>query len=202
MDRVKPATLVDVRNYFADELKVVMEKHRLSALETSTLYLASLLSRHIESHNFFAVGPNGKLADNFLTDLYIQYLQAKPEEQKLVLQRLGDVCLLVSGYFSDSLRRKVVDLSFYFGMGGSAYYNLSVMSDKTETKETFGELANKFQSFSNVLGEMSERSGLQSNKDVLRLYERWIVTGSERIRSVLNEKGITTAHKSNLKFKQ
>ena len=49
---------------------------------------------------------------------------------------------------------------------------------------------------------MSERSGLQSNKDVLRLYERWIVTGSERIRSVLNEKGITTAHKSNLKFKQ
>ena len=87
-------------------------------------------------------------------------------------------------------------------MGGSAYYNLSVMSDKTETKETFGELANKFQSFSNVLGEMSERSGLQSNKDVLRLYERWIVTGSERIRSVLNEKGITTAHKSNLKFKQ
>ncbi len=202
MDRVKPATYSDLRDYFTLELKAVMEKHRLSARDTSILYLASLLSRHIESERFFCWGANGKPEDTLLTDLYIQYLQAKTEEKKVILQRLGDICLMISGYFAESIRRKVVDLGFYFGMGGIAYYNLSTMVQESEPKGTFDELSTKFESFSNVLGEMSERSGLQSNKDVLRLYERWITTGSDRLRDLLNDKGIPVPIKVNIKSSQ
>jgi hypothetical protein len=202
MDRVKPATVSDVRDYFALELKTVMEKHKLSARDTSILYLASLLSRHIESDRFFCMGPDGKLADTLLSDLYIQYLQAKTEEKKIILQRLGDICLMISGYFAESIQRKVVDLGFYFGMGGLAYRSLSTLVEENEPKETFDELSIKFESFSNVLGEMSERSGIQSNKDVLRLYERWITTGSDRLKNILSEKGIATPFKTNLKVSQ
>jgi hypothetical protein len=202
MERVKPATFSDLRDYFALELKSVIEKHKLNASESAVLYLASLLSRHIESERFFCVGPDGKLADTLLTDLYVQYIQAGNEERKIILQRLGDICLMISGYFAESIRRKVVDLGFYFGMGGSAYHSLSNLTDETESKETFDELSIKFRSFSNVLGEMSERSGLQSNKDVLRLYERWITTGSDRLRRVLNERGILTPIKTDLKTSQ
>ena len=202
MDRVKPATVSDVRDYFALELKTVMEKHNLSARDTSVLYLATLLSRNIESERFFCMGPDGKPADTLLTDLYIQYLQAKTEEQKIILQRLGDICLMISGYFAESVRKKVVDLGFYFGMGGSAYRSLSTLVEENEPRETFDELSVKFESFSNVLGEMSERSGIQSNKDVLRLYERWITTGSDRLKNILTEKGIATPFKTNLKVSQ
>jgi hypothetical protein len=202
MDRVKPATVSDVRDYFALELKTVMEKHKLSARDTSVLYLATLLSRNIESERFFCMGPDGKPADTLLTDLYIQYLQAKTEEQKIILQRLGDICLMISGYFAESVRKKVVDLGFYFGMGGSAYRSLSTLVEENEPRETFDELSVKFESFSNVLGEMSERSGIQSNKDVLRLYERWITTGSDRLKNILTEKGIATPFKTNLKVSQ
>jgi hypothetical protein len=202
MDRVKPATVSDVRDYFALELKTVMEKHKLSARDTSVLYLATLLSRNIESERFFCMGPDGKPADTLLTDLYIQYLQAKTEEQKIILQRLGDICLMISGYFAESVRKKVVDLGFYFGMGGSAYRSLSTLVEENEPRETFDELSIKFESFSNVLGEMSERSGIQSNKDVLRLYERWITTGSDRLKNILTEKGIATPFKTNLKVSQ
>jgi hypothetical protein len=202
MDRVKPATVSDVRDYFALELKTVMKKHKLSARDTSVLYLATLLSRNIESERFFCMGPDGKPADTLLTDLYIQYLQAKTEEQKIILQRLGDICLMISGYFAESVRKKVVDLGFYFGMGGSAYRSLSTLVEENEPRETFDELSVKFESFSNVLGEMSERSGIQSNKDVLRLYERWITTGSDRLKNILTEKGIATPFKTNLKVSQ
>lgn len=202
MDRVKPATLTDLRDFFALELKSVMEKHKLSARDTSIVYLASLLSKNIESERFFGVGPDGKPAETLLIDLYSQYLQAQTEEKKLILQRLGDICLMISGYFSESLRRKVVDLGYYFGMGGSAYYSLSTMVQETGPRETFDELASKFESFSNVLGEMSERSGIQSNKDVLRLYERWMTTGSDRLKSILNDKGIVTPVKVNMKVSQ
>jgi hypothetical protein len=202
MDRVKLATVSDVRDYFALELKTVMEKHKLSARDTSVLYLATLLSRNIESERFFCMGPDGKPADTLLTDLYIQYLQAKTEEQKVILQRLGDICLMISGYFAESVRKKVVDLGFYFGMGGSAYRSLSTLVEENEPRETFDELSVKFEFFSNVLGEMSERSGIQSNKDVLRLYERWITTGSDRLKNILTEKGIATPFKTNLKVSQ
>jgi hypothetical protein len=202
MDRVKLATVSDVRDYFALELKTVMEKHKLSARDTSVLYLATLLSRNIESERFFCMGPDGKPADTLLTDLYIQYLQAKTEEQKIILQRLGDICLMISGYFAESVRKKVVDLGFYFGMGGSAYRSLSTLVEENEPRETFDELSVKFEFFSNVLGEMSERSGIQSNKDVLRLYERWITTGSDRLKNILTEKGIATPFKTNLKVSQ
>jgi len=202
MDRVKPATFTDLRDYFTQELRAVLEKHRVPARDTSILYLASLLSRHIESEKFFGVGPDGKLTDTLLTDLYVQYLQARPEEKKVILQRLGDICLMISGYFAESIRGKLVDLGFYFGMGGTAYYNLANMVQESGSKETFDELSTKFESFSNVLGEMSERSGLQTNKDVLRLYERWIATGSDRLRSVLTEKGIAVPVKTNLKSNQ
>lgn len=202
MERVKPATFADVRDFFILELRSVIEKHNISVKENSIFYVASLLSKNIETGQFFQTGPDGKPSDTLLTELYLQYLQAKEEEKKVILQRLGDLCLMVSGYFSESIRRKVVDIGFYFGMGGSAYYSLSTLTQEKQSKETFDELSNKFESFSNVLGEMSERCGVQSNKDVLRLYERWIATGSDRLKSLLNEKGISTPFKINLKVSQ
>ncbi|NBX69110.1 MAG: hypothetical protein EBR01_09145 [Proteobacteria bacterium] len=202
MDRVKPATVTDLQNYFTLELKSVLDKHKVPARDASVIYLASLLSRHIESEKFFGVGPDGKLADTLLTDLYAQYLKAQTEEKKIILRRLGDICLMISGYFAESIRGKIVDLGYYFGMGGTAYSNLAHLVIEAEPKETFDELSAKFESFSNVLGEMSERSGLQSNKDVLRLYERWIVTGSDRLRSLLTDKGIPVPVKTSLKSSQ
>lgn len=202
MERVKPATFADLRNFFILELKSVIEKHNLSVKDHSVFYVASLLSKNIEAGQFFQLGPDGKPSETLLTELYLQYLQARDEEKKVILQRLGDLCLMVSGYFSESIKRKVVDIGFYFGMGGSAYYNLSTMMQEKQSKETFDELSSKFESFSNVLGEMSERCGVQSNKDVLRLYERWITTGSDRLKSLLNEKGISTPFKVNLKVSQ
>jgi hypothetical protein len=37
---------------------------------------------------------------------------------------------------------------------------------------------------------MSSRSGIQSNADLLRLYEKWLITRSDRLRSLLGEHGI------------
>lgn len=117
-----------------------------------------------------------------------------------ILQRIGDLCLVISGYFGESLQSKLVDVEYYFGMGGTAYETLSLLENNTQSKGVYQELSGKFQPFSNVLGEMSERSGLQSNKDILRIYDRWMVTGSDRLRKILNEQGIQpVAHSKSVK---
>jgi hypothetical protein len=114
-------------------------------------------------------------------------VNGSPEAKKLTLRRLGDICLLISGFFADSLKRKLVDLDYYLGMGGSAYWKLSNLSD---AGTLYRELAMKFKPFSDVLGEMSERSGLNSNSDLLRIYEKWLLTGSDRLKILLSEHGI------------
>jgi hypothetical protein len=54
----------------------------------------------------------------------------------------------------------------------------------------FAELAAKFVGFVDVLSEVSERTSCGSNSDVLRLYEKWLKTGSPRSGQLLVERGV------------
>ena len=44
--------------------------------------------------------------------------------------------------------------------------------------------------FSDVLADISERTAMASNNDVLRMYEKWLRTGSHRDSQRLIERGI------------
>ena len=54
----------------------------------------------------------------------------------------------------------------------------------------FAELGRRFVSFVDVLSEVSERSALMSNNDLLRLYEKWLRTRSRRDGELLAARGI------------
>ena len=54
----------------------------------------------------------------------------------------------------------------------------------------FDELSDKFTAFVDVLGEISERTALTSNADLLRLYEKWLRTRSRRSGDILATRGI------------
>ena len=97
--------------------------------------------------------------------------------------------LFVSGFFSDSLNRKIVDLDYYVSIGGYAYTALSRVESDTFSP-VFAELADKFVGFVDVLSEVSERTLCASNADLLRIYERWLRTGSNRSGQLLSERGV------------
>lgn len=178
-----------------------MLKHQVTATNYSVEYLAELLTKFIASENFFALSADGKPSDQILTDLYAEFLKSNTEQKMQVLQRLGDVSLMVSGFFSDSLQRKIVDTDYYFGMGESAYLQLSDLQHSKHSKTMYEELGSKFKPFSNVLSEMSEKTNIQSNADLLKTYERWLQTGSDRLRATLTEKGIKNPFVLDFKIK-
>jgi hypothetical protein len=74
-------------------------------------------------------------------------------------------------------------------VGGYAYNTLSRL-DTDSRSEVFAELADKFVTFVDVLSEVSERTVGGSNADLLRLYEKWLTTGSPRSGKLLIERGI------------
>lgn len=111
-------------------------------------------------------------------------------EQRARLRSLGDSSLFISGFFSDSLARKAVDIDYYVSMGEFAYGSLS-RRDEDAFCEVFAELAGNFVGFMDVLSDVSEHTGFLSNAaDVLRLYEKWLRSGSPRDGQRLIERGI------------
>ena len=113
------------------------------------------------------------------------------EQRNHLLQRIGDVALFISGFFSDGLASKAVDVDYYIQMGGTAYGSLSEEVCRTfrgrAVAGVFRELAFKFQLVVDVLNEISDGP---SDRDLLRAYEVWRRTGSKRAEQLLRKNGV------------
>ena len=99
------------------------------------------------------------------------------------------IAVVIGSLRKDSLNRKLVDVDYYVSIGGSAYNALSRVETDTFSP-VFAELAEKFVGFVDVLSEVSERTSCASNADLLRLYEKWLKTGSRRSGQLLVERGV------------
>ena len=114
------------------------------------------------------------------------------ERRNQLLQRIGDVALFVAGMFSDGLASKAVDVDYYVHMGGNAYGSLSEEVRGTfrgdAVAHVYRELAIKFQLLVDILNEISEAP--TADRDLLRTYELWRRTGSERALQLLRREGV------------
>lgn len=187
-------TDVNVREHFRESIHSALSNQKVEAGEDTVYYVVNLLAYYTHADNLFSQTAEG-IDLKPLALIYAEAVEAHSrEERHAALKRLGDVALLISGLFSSSLNRKVVDVDYYMAMGGSAYAHLSDISRGTVRGRAFcgifGELSDKFPRFVDVLGEVSEQSGLGSQTDIMRLYEVWLRTGSRRAAERLRKLGI------------
>jgi hypothetical protein len=171
--------------YFKELVESAVARQRLEVDPQTSFYLVNLLCGFVRLER----GAAGPLDDEPLALRLAQALEAGGVEQRARLRTLGDLSLFVSGFFSDSLARKTTDIDYYVSMGEYAYGSLSRF-EEAALAQIFSELASKFCSVADVLSDVSERSALTSNTDLLRLYERWLRTGSRRSAQLLAERGI------------
>jgi hypothetical protein len=167
--------------FFKELVEGALVNQRVSAGELTAWYVVHLLVAFLRRSSEHDIEPLAlKLA---------KALDSGGSEQRASLKQIGDVTLFVSGFFSDSLRGKPVGVDYYVSVGGYAYNTLSRL-DTDSRSEVFAELADKFVTFVDVLSEVSERTVGGSNADLLRLYEKWLTTGSPRSGKLLIERGI------------
>ena len=169
--------------YFKALVDTAMEHQRLAVRDLTSFYLVNLLT------GFVHVEPSATDGDEPLGIRLARALQTGGSRQRDGLREVGDRSLFISGFFADSLNRSLVDIDYYIQLGECAYASLARHGDPT-FGEVFDELAGKFPACVDVLGEVSERSALASNSDVLRLYEKWLRTRSRRTGDLLAERGI------------
>jgi len=184
--------------YFKDLVETALLRQQLRANDLTSYYLVDLLCRFVRPDRriSFSDDSNEPLALRLGRALGSDGL-----EQRARLRNLGDFSLFMSGFFPDSFHRKVVDVDYYVSMGAYAYGSLS-RRDADAFGEVFAELARKFVAYMDVLSDVSERSGIRSSMDVLRLYEKWLRTGSPRDGQRLIDRGILPNSSIGAKFVQ
>jgi hypothetical protein len=171
--------------YFKDLVESALARQHIHAADLTEYYLVNLLCQYIRLDGASKLGDEGEP----LAVRLARALESGGLEQRARLRSLGDFSLFMSGFFSDSFRRKLIDIDYYVTMGEYAYASLG-RRDEDAFSEVFAELANKFVGFADVLADISERTTLASHSDVLRLYEKWLRTGSERDGQRLVDRGI------------
>ena len=176
--------------YFKELVEGALAHQRIAAGELTSFYVVNLLTGFLQ-----------RPAEEDETPLafrLVEALDAAGMRQRTNLKQIGDRSLFISGFFADSLNRKLVDVDYYVSIGGTAYTALS-RYETDAFSPVFAELADNFVQFVDVLSEVSERASLCSNGDLLRLYERWLRTGSRRSGQLLAEQGVVpnAAAKSN-----
>ncbi len=194
----------DVREYFQASVSEAINRQGLDVAVETSYYLVNLLTNFMRTEHLFEATPDG-LQFKPLAHMYSDAL-ATPNalDRCRILRRMGDLALFVAGVFSYSLSRKLVDVDYYIAMGGNAYAYLSAPRGESGINATyrdiFAELSRKFTDCVDVLALVNEQGTSDSDRDILRLYETWVRTGSKRAERKLRSLGIEPCANLNASF--
>lgn len=172
---VTPHASVD--EFFHDVVRAALEAVRLPVTEPTEWYLVGLLGEFTRA----------RITDQPL-GLQLADAPADPGERVRRLKQVGDTSLYVSGFFAESLGRKLVDVDYYVSIGSTAYGELATRLGGSLT-EVYGELAARFPTFVEVLAEVRRRVDF-ATADIIKLYEQWLRTREAWIEKKLRAFGV------------
>ena len=179
----------DIRDFFRDLLTRAIENQRARVQPFTELYLVNLLHGFLASEALYVQADDGSWQQKPLAFLLKEALEEAGPARLRLLRRLGDTSLFISGFFPDSLSRRssLVDVDYYIAMGGRAY---DAVARHAMERSLWEELAEKFRLLVDLLNEVSERTLASNDAGLVRVYERWLKTGSDRLATALVRQGV------------
>lgn len=188
------------RAVFAQLVAGALGKARIEPSPMATAYLIELLDERVGE-----LEPETDAAPS-LAEALLTAQQDRGADRIRRMRSLGDRALFVSGFFGDSLARKIVDIDYYQQIGRTAYGDvangLSGRGTAGGWTRLYRELSGRFGDFVDVLAEVGDQSRPERSPDLLRVYERYLLTASERDRQCLIQSGHAPPDKRNLKWWQ
>ena len=185
--------VANLREFFRDTLHGALVKQHLTVEDQTEHYVVNLLTLFARSEALYEGNASGA-GFKPLAAILGEALEAPgASERYRTLQRLGDVSLFIAGFFAHSFAARLVDVDYHIAMGGHAYGTLAHATARGRGRvlaAVFAELAAKFQPMVDALNEVSETSYAHSDRDILRLYEIWLKTGSARCHGLLKRLGV------------
>ena len=182
----------NLEGFFHDVVDDAMRRKQVAATEAAEIYLVSLLTEYAR--------PDARSSETLerpLTLLLDEALNAPGQERFERLRALGDGVLYVSGFFAQHLETRGVEVRYVTSLGARAYDGAGRMlrgAPSDNAPDLFFELAENFAQFAQLLNAVAEKLSLAaapSALGLLKLYERWLKTGSQELGSELLRRGLS-----------
>jgi hypothetical protein len=186
----------DVSAFFAGLVGEAVEERHLDATDATRAYVSSLLADYAKPGTL-----TRDALERPVTLLLAEAKESVGRERFERLRALGDGTLYVCGFFGEHLETRGVALRYVTSVGAEAYGCAASMlrqhasgGEVSSAPDVFGELAVRFQAFVELIESIAARLGAQSvggtAGGIVRLYERWLRTGSNEIASKLGAHGL------------
>jgi hypothetical protein len=186
----------DVSAFFEELVGEAVERRHVAATEATRAYVSSLLADYAK--------PGALTRDALSRPVTLLLAEAKESvgrERFEKLRALGDGTLYVCGFFGEHLETRGVALRYVESVGAQAYESAASMlrqrapgAETSSAPDVFGELAERFEAFVELIECIAERLGAQSvgasPAGIVKLYERWLRTGSSELASKLGAHGL------------
>ncbi len=193
---------VSPKDFFKEAVRDAFTKRKIEAFPMAEDYLVNILEHYVIAahlHETEDVDDLGHKKPTTLAETLLVAAQSEHSTKVDMLKKLGDRTLYVCGFFSDSFQRKVIDVDYCAEMGGTAYRILAQSTREDTLCQVYTLYSKKFLAFVDALNYISEKSQLQSSNNVLRIYDRYIKTGSELAREKLSNLGIVPISRTDQK---
>ena len=177
--------------FFHEVVADALKARQVDATAEAAGYLVGVLCDYAH--------PNEEAHSTFnepLTFLLRDALEASGPERLRRLRALGDGVLYAIGFFGDHLTQRGADRKYIEQVGATAYQHAAAtlrLRHRTGDPTIFSELATKFEHFAAVLGDVAEDTigtMVRDSQSLVKVYERWLRTGSSRLAGELGMHGI------------
>lgn len=177
--------------FFHEVVADALKARQVNATDEAAGYLVGLLCEYAhpgeEAHSTF---------DEPLTFLLRDALEASGAERLRRLRALGDGVLYAIGFFGEHLTQRGADRKYIEQVGATAYQHAAAtlrLRHRTGEPTIYSELASGFERFAAVLGDVAEDTigaMVRDSRSLVKVYERWVRTGSSRLAGELGMHGI------------
>jgi hypothetical protein len=181
-----------VTHFFGEVVEDSIRQRGMEATDGATRYLVALLADYAHPDK-----RAGETLERSLTLLFDEAINAPdPGDRFERLRSIGDGVLYGCGFFGDHFEARGVDAKYLHGLGTRAYGAASVMLRRRPEDggpDLFGELAEKFEAFVAVVADVADATiamGTETSRGLLKVYERWLKTGSDRLATALTSRGV------------
>jgi len=187
--------------YFQEAVEEAFVERKIKTFPYIKSYLVDILKHYLFVENLYDMeDSSGKKTRSTLAEMLLTAQQLGVQEKREKLKKLADSSLYISGFFSDSFQRKIIDIDYYVDMGKTAYSELSYNVDEDTFAQLYKEIARQFIPLVDVLSVISQRASMTDKENILRMMDVYAKTGSPLIEETLAEKGVfSSATKNQIK---
>lgn len=163
-----------LEGFFSELVHEALSAERIALRDDSRAYVVQLVSEFTRRDALHRVEPEGESGTPALFRLYERAMQADPRSRFDAYRYLGDVALVVSGFFAPHVARSNVSVRYYRQMGSGAYQAAAHLDRSGVFAPLLDQLSGAFDRLSEMLCRVAERTTLPTQHDLSALYERWL----------------------------